>query len=791
MSTSDESSPVTDTGKPQKRIKDAQCARDILRQFQTDDQQAAVYRTKIQGLIDGNPPYDASKLKSRAQSWRANLNYREAEGIIDSNTAAFWELLIEVPSLIEVTVDDSDEIWSADYGHAIAEAYTKTMFEWKEFNQNFLMMIKEFLSTGIGPIYWPDKHDVRFRTAKRGSFLFPPRARCNVSELPIVLMLDTIEPYQLYAAVEADKQAETPSWNHSAVMKVLIDQYKGKQGRFGKDGYSGQNQERVQQAFKNNDLGTSYSEFDAVPLVHFLIGNEDGSVSRYIIHENIETKDFLYENDDEAELMEHLLCPILYGIGDGYYRSIKGMGHKIFNHIELSNRLMNSTVDGAMISSSLIVKSLPGKRDDSRMMKMGPIVMLNEHVEPVQTSFAPRLQDITGVRNTMQLILNNNTGVYKRDQEMTNRPSRTAAEVKLAAQNEAVFNKNQVAFFYSQLDELHREIFRRLVSKDFPSSWGDKSASRWQKEASKLRKAFHERCEKKDIPRDVLNVDRCKVRSMRSVGSGSAGMRGMIMNEILNRLPLLGEAGRRAAIRDWLSGMVGYSSSYRYFEQRSPAAIRTTEHSIANLENNDFAEGVPCVVGEDQPHTSHIDMHLKPMVDIAMQMEANIDKIVNPDPIIKQLAVGMSHVQEHLKYMSQDPTRKEIVDIVTQSLRPIAETLNKLMQIKNNRDQQMQQRMLQQQQEQQQGQQKMGKAQMDMQIKSVKTKAQLQLKGAQVKQNMTLKQMQAMQDMQLKREKAGVDMQVKRRQGESTQEGEMEDAGTTDTLPITPEEMGE
>jgi len=87
---------------PKSRIKDSGAAYQLFESIKDADRTAAQYRCQIQGLVDGNPPYKSSELKKQGQLWRSNVNFREAESIIDTNASSIWELDMEVPRLINV-----------------------------------------------------------------------------------------------------------------------------------------------------------------------------------------------------------------------------------------------------------------------------------------------------------------------------------------------------------------------------------------------------------------------------------------------------------------------------------------------------------------------------------------------------------------------------------------------------------------------------------------------------------------------------------------------------------------
>ena len=80
---------------PDRRVRDVHSAYATYDKLMDSNETAQEQRAKIQGLIDGNRPYPPSELKRRGQSWRTNVNFREAESIIVGKGKGFgdWQWL--------------------------------------------------------------------------------------------------------------------------------------------------------------------------------------------------------------------------------------------------------------------------------------------------------------------------------------------------------------------------------------------------------------------------------------------------------------------------------------------------------------------------------------------------------------------------------------------------------------------------------------------------------------------------------------------------------------------------
>ena len=89
----------------------------------------------------------------------------------------------------------------------------------------------------------------------------------------------------------------------------------------------------------------------------YIFGCElDGSISHYISAE-MNPKKFLCKKISRYEKPEHAYVMFTYGVGsNGTYHSVRGLGHRIFNHIQTSNRLRCQMIDGAMLGSAVMIQ---------------------------------------------------------------------------------------------------------------------------------------------------------------------------------------------------------------------------------------------------------------------------------------------------------------------------------------------------------------------------------------------------------------------------------------------------
>ncbi len=506
----------------------------------------------------------------------------------------------------------------------------------------------------------------------------------------------------------------------------------------------------VQQAYKNNDPLFDDYDMEGIPIIHMYMTENDGKITHSIIFENHCVDQFVFWKDREFENMSQAVCFFIYGVGDGYLRSVKGLGHRIYPQVEISNRLINETVNATMVGGSLVLQpNSPMNEDAMRLIRLGPVTIVPAGLSNVSGSFNPQIGGMIATRGMLQQIMNNNTGALRVRNEQMNEAPKTAKQSMIEASNESRFEKNQVSFYYVQQDRLHKEIFRRMVDSKYPE-W-----SSGYKEA----KSFVKRCIDRGVPKQYLNPEKCRIMATRVIGFGSPFMRMELTNQNLNMMPFISKRGQANTIKNWYAARMHYSSIEEYISDEELELIPTNEDSIISLENNDMVEGSMVAVGSNQDHIRHFKNHSMP----ALQL---VDSYQNREPVdiarvVPYFQVLVPHLQQTLQFIADNPALKRNAQEFDAMLRNIlvgAKLMAEDLVNQNGQQQEQQQRQLQALQQAQGGlppdlQVKlreielqhvadMEKVRLNAQRNDIKTKHQMMLKDAMVASTIRRKEME-------------------------------------------------
>jgi len=432
------------------RIREPQAAFSIFRRLKDDQDAIARQRTVLTQQYNGNPPISQTLLNDQGAGWRSNINPRESKAVIDTNTAAIWDMFTSVPNLVNVKCLISDKERTLDYGAIVAKNFTRMLKEWTDFDFHMLLRIHEMLLYGVGAMFWRDEFEWKSEAVKAARIMVPHKTPSAPGRLEFCCIRDELSPVFLSGLVENASYAEKEGWNVAHIKEVLrLKYFEETLPPKSDDEYRLSTYESSAQRDKNLAYVLPASaEFDGIAVTHLLVEelDEEHRVSHYIIVEDYKSEDkYLFEMDRQYPSMADAIHLMLFSIGDGYFRSVKGLAHEIFSTCDISMRLLNSLLDAVTISSGLLLQAQSAvSAEKLKLMKKGPVTIIPEGLQALQSTFAPPLEAVLNVRETIQQLQNNNVGIYRNVNENT-KVARTAKEVEIQAQNETRFESHQAS----------------------------------------------------------------------------------------------------------------------------------------------------------------------------------------------------------------------------------------------------------------------------------------------------------------------------------------------------------
>ena len=346
---------LDERGKPvETRLKDVKAAVGIFATLLRADEKSAVNRSRIDSMFDGVAPYSQSQLAASGQGLKTNLNFGEAQRLLDISLSAYVDLYTSLEKLVEVKATTGERSEVGPKEDIVAEELTNLFRRWPEFHSSYLRLCTQFIKHGVGIAYFDSPEDWKFRVGGFADILIPRQSTASENGIDIAVGRRQYQLHELYHFIKNEKAAKAVGWNVEEVKRVMMENVKTS-GRSYTSGNNYSDYESLQAEIKNNDLYTGIQN-PTVDVLHYWVREIDGSVSHYISAES-SPKDFLYKKVSRYETPEQAYIFFTYGVGsNGTYHSIRGLGQRVFSHVQTSNRLRCQQIDGAMLASSVMIQ---------------------------------------------------------------------------------------------------------------------------------------------------------------------------------------------------------------------------------------------------------------------------------------------------------------------------------------------------------------------------------------------------------------------------------------------------
>lgn len=736
--------------------------------FAADARVIAVHR--------GTAPYSQEKLNGMGQGWRANINTMELKGSINHRADAAYDFHMDSDTRIRVSIrPEFREMQSPnpllDYGQIIAEEYTYTLnHDWPE---NYFLVdqtTRDRVKLGLGIAAWNDHYDWRPVYVPKSHFYTDPLYTPLADKLPACCIRDTLEISDLLNVLDAPEKHAKLGWDPKLLREVVVD-FWNKSGFGSSQSQPSDSADEIiggwaaferWRASRPADVATF--ELKKLPVVRALIvSTGTKKVSHYIDVDSAtvtrRTESFIYKRIDQYDDMSQALWLNPYTFAEGTIGSLDGLGHDLVPYCEISNRMLCTALDGGIMSGGLLLQAENGyDGDELSVLRVGPTTVIPPTLQAVQSSFTPPIEKLLELRSALRGVYANNVGLTRMNPELMEqaaRGTRSKDEVIIERNREFRLETNSANFEYMMWTRLHREMFRRMMKTHNMSE---------SVPGAKEAKQFVSRCLARGVPYALFeNADIALVIEVnRAVGDGSPASRTAIWAQMLALRGEMDEAGRRHVLREYTASLLGYRNVDSLFPLRNRDQIPTNEHSVATLENNDFREGAYVPAGSDQIHLIHVGIHLNPLLELTQVYTENPENM-DKQAILRWLSAALPHIQDHIRFLARDESRKPFIKRVTPVLKELVvfyESVQKDVAADANQQEQLamenQQRVIEQLRRELDGetQVKLRKVELDAQIEAMRQEAIAQVRQEKAAAQEEIKRASAEARAELEREMA-------------------------------------
>ncbi len=688
---------------PRTRMSDPLAVQNYSRRLIDNDDKRAWKRSRVNGLVDGNPPYRNSELLKAGRAEACNVNWGTARGYLEGASGAFYDLFSEAPGFMEVRcgygTPEEREVWSdqisAEVDHALRESPV--------WDYEMSLAIDNLILHGCGPMLFEDAWRPLPKAFLCGDLKVPEFTKSDTTYWEAAMVQATYFPPELYAFIEDEKMAEAVGWNVEFTRKVIANAMglRNQAGRM-------YEWEFYQQELKNNSL-SYYDEPRVCRVCHVFWREFDGRITQAIVERDSASGvqcEFLYRRVGRYGSWNNVVHPLYFDHGNGgYHHSVTGLGVKMFSAMEYENRLLCNLADKAFAPKVLFKPTTAEARQKFELATYGEFGVLPKGLDAIQTPVAGLMDDGIKLHEMIGGVVSSNLSSYRQQvpmQKPGNPPTKWQKQYEAALQS--ALSKTQFNRFYKQLDTLYREIYRRLSDPNSPDE---------------MAKDFLERCLDKGVPMEAIGRPEY-VGAARVVGQGSAFMRKAAIDGLLMVAGSLPEEGRSNLLADKVAAEAGQAAVLRYYP-RGQAPTASDQVAEATQWVGVMMAGVPAVVASSQNAVVYATTFLSAAMEAVKSMRMGAD----PAGVLKFLGLVGPAIAAHLKRFSQDPTRAGVFKSLLEQWKQLAGVTDKLKDaVEKMTEAQGQQRQATQQAltDEQLKQQKLAS---DIALKTAKTRAQL------------------------------------------------------------------
>lgn len=726
----------TDTLKaPECRMKDATMVQSFARRLIDNDSKRSYKRARLNGLIDGRPPYNIEKLKAQGRADACNVNWGRARSYMESGTGQFYDLFSEASGFVNVITahgtPEQVETWSNQISAHVDEVIRENPI----LDYEMSISIDGSVLHGCGPLMFEDAYRSLPKGFLCGDLKVPEFTKSETGYWESAMVQATYYPAELFDFITNPEYATRVGWDVEYTRKVIAN-------ATGIRNASGilYEWEFYEAELKNNAL-SYYDESKIVRLAHVFWKEFDGRVTHAIVQrdqaEGLEIK-YLYLNVGRYASFSNVIHPMYFDHGNGgYHHSVTGLGVKMFSSMEYENRLICNLGDKAFSPKMLFKPTTADATQKLQLAKFGEYGVLPRGTEAVQTPIQGVMTESLEMYGLVKELNADVLGAYRQvSQPQTGNPA-TKYQKMMEASLQSGMSKTQFNRYYVQLDALYAEIYRRLTNLN---------------SICPIAKEFQKKCKEDNIPPEALQRTK-RIQAARVVGQGNGFMRKQSIDAVFAVAGALPEDGRSNLIRDKIAAEAGQYAVSRYYPQKQ-TPMPSDQETDAQVQVAVMKVGMPSKVASSQNPV----VYAGTFIQAAMSAINSLKQGGDPHEVFSFLQLCGPAIAAHLQRFSKDPTRQDVYKAFTEQYKKIAKATDELHKAL--------QKQAQQQKEQQQKQQQVMN---DQQLAQAKLKGDMQLKNAkaaaamkQSQEKHQLKIAQTLQDMQIKDASAAADIHINR-----------------------------
>lgn len=689
---------LTEAGKPpHARLSSARDAQTLYWRMHEAARHRRHRAALFQRMFDGCAPYDQAKLQKRGEGWRANASTLEGGARKDAAKVPYYELFSSADVYAHVTTrvgSGTDAVDASTASRIRSEAFDRMLRSWTSFDNQFNVMLNDFIQFNAGYLWWPKPDSWHFKVVPWARILFPDGCSTDPEEWEVFAIAHEWPVHKLWEYVKDAEAADAAGWNRKATLAAI-------RAAVPREILNGDDPLALQAAFKAKELAISASSA-TVQAASLYVREFDGKWSRMMVvtdsadkeqqtrargvdqspleaaqaetrraraasgDPDPDDKNWLFFKQRVADNVHQLLCPFIFEMGTGSINALDGLGVKLFAAMQAKDRIFCDVINNVMLRSLVVLQPTTGVgvQKAGSVQLGGGLALLPPNMNVQTGQIFGDLDGALAVMVDLDNRLDTNTGTYRPRIEKPpgNPESATAASNRVSMGQ--VLSNSAVNRFMRQLDRLYAEVHRRAVAR-LPSTSTEPGI------ASAI--AFQRECREAGLSDPQMrDHDPSLITAVRTIGNGSPVMRQQMSAALLPIYPLLGPRGRSALIKSYVAAHAGQQGVRDFAPPEDDANVPSRDTWDASQEEADLHQGANVVFAPWQDSVVHALSHMQAGVRAVQAVQQGADPTQNAI----FLQVLLPHVEQHIAAVGHPALQQQLGQQFTQlsaAVKPVME----------------------------------------------------------------------------------------------------------------------
>lgn len=629
-------------------IKSVAGARSIYERLREAHLKRIMLYAEIDGLIQGNPPYNVKELHRAGLHHIANFNDMSARGSIKRACLAYWNLLHNSQNLVKFVLRVKDP-HAGEWAQVMARHWDAVVrAKWPSFLINIASLSTQLVKFGIAPILFPDERDPRWRVVELNKFLIPDQTQSDVDMITTVMLETDFTIQYLWSVYEEykDKPKSEVPWNVDELGKLLVQAV----NTVSRDNQQPMDYMEMQRKLYSGDISFDRLYNDTIRLVSLFQKEYNGKVSHYMFHRYYglpahmvdNTEDFVFFQQDQYDSISDAFVIFTKDPGEFTIHANRGLGHEIYSLAQAKIQLDCSVVDMAKWASTPILKGASTNSKDVDQIRFYPGVPTNiGTAEFVQNNMGANVNNVIGAAQYLSNLIQFNTTYSGTDPANPDpdKGSLSPAQVKLLAYKEFNVLKNNIMHFYASFDRVVQNMTAKML-KTKESYPGSELGILWK-----------ERCLEDGVPEEVFKRD-IEAYATRVAGAGSQVAQLIGLQEMQQLAGSFGPREEKAYKRQFIIAALGPEALDEFDQDSDTVDEQAGGASLAGVENAVMQAGKSPIFSMDNDHRSHAAVHMSLGVETIKMIQAQQLDAIGAD---KVFSILVPHLSEHLAALERSP----------------------------------------------------------------------------------------------------------------------------------------